>query len=120
MKVDIAFHSWDKTTPGLIELDVFSCKDFDVNVVLEFIKQFGLLSVSCMTIDRTDNMISSDCYILYRAVQLVPYRVYYPIHHVDTDPFSFDRDETSYEIVGLYTSLDDAFTEKDKLTNGKA
>jgi S-adenosylmethionine decarboxylase len=34
----ISLHIWE--LEGLIEFDAFSCKDFDVNKVMEFIKEF--------------------------------------------------------------------------------
>ena len=44
----IAFHIWDKT--GLLMLDLYSCKDFDENIVLEHLN-------SLMKFIRVDSII---------------------------------------------------------------
>jgi S-adenosylmethionine/arginine decarboxylase-like enzyme len=50
----LAIHSWDEVSPGLIEFDLFSCKDFDVNIVLNKLEEFDIVSHSIMMVDRDD------------------------------------------------------------------
>jgi S-adenosylmethionine/arginine decarboxylase-like enzyme len=50
----LAIHSWDEVSPGLIEFDLFSCKDFDVNIVLDKLEEFDIVSHSIMMVDRDD------------------------------------------------------------------
>lgn len=50
----LAIHSWDEITPALIEFDLFSCKDFDVNIVLTKLNEFGIVSYSTLIVDRDD------------------------------------------------------------------
>ena len=37
----ISLHSWEKTDPNLVQLDVYSCKQFDTNIVLNKLKKFN-------------------------------------------------------------------------------
>ena len=49
----IAIHVWDEENPALLEFDLFSCKVFDVDKVIEMIaNKFGLLSYEHIYIDR--------------------------------------------------------------------
>jgi len=42
----ICVHSWDKIKPGLIHLDIFSCKDFNtVNIVKFLRKRFNARNI---------------------------------------------------------------------------
>jgi S-adenosylmethionine/arginine decarboxylase-like enzyme len=50
----IAIHCWDEVSPALIEFDLFSCKDFDVNIVLTKLNEFGIVSYSTLIVDRDD------------------------------------------------------------------
>ena len=36
----ISLHCWDEVVPSLLQLDVYSCKDFDKTIVFDFLKQF--------------------------------------------------------------------------------
>ncbi len=47
----IAFHVWDKT--GLLMMDVYSCKDFDVDLVIGFIDSlFTIDTANVLVLDR--------------------------------------------------------------------
>lgn len=37
----ICLHSWEKTDPNLVQLDVYSCKDFDHLLILNELKKFN-------------------------------------------------------------------------------
>ena len=50
----LAIHSWDEISPALIEFDLFSCKNFDVEIVLTKLSEFGIVSYSILTVDRDD------------------------------------------------------------------
>lgn len=50
----LAIHSWDEVSPGLIEFDLFSCKSFDVNIVIDKLEEFDIVSYSIMKVDRDD------------------------------------------------------------------
>lgn len=51
----IAIHCWDEDNPALLEFDLFSCKEFDVQTVVSLIHQeFNLLSYDKMEIDRDE------------------------------------------------------------------
>ena len=38
----IGIHTWDETDPALIQLDVYSCKDFNIKDVVEHIKSLWI------------------------------------------------------------------------------
>ena len=46
----IALHTWPKD--NLIEFDLFSCKDFDVNIVIDNLRYFGLDDYTVKIINR--------------------------------------------------------------------
>jgi hypothetical protein len=48
----LSIHTWDKVNPALIEFDLFSCKDFDVNIVLDKLNEFDILTSSQLVVDR--------------------------------------------------------------------
>lgn len=50
----LAIHCWDEISPGLIEFDLFSCKDFDPEIVLDKLNEFGIVSFSTLMVDRDD------------------------------------------------------------------
>jgi S-adenosylmethionine/arginine decarboxylase-like enzyme len=50
-----AIHVWDDVTPGLIQMDVYSCKEFDNDVVIKMIEEFEIVSYELMCIDRNNN-----------------------------------------------------------------
>ena len=48
----ITLHSWDEMSPALVQLDVYSCKDFDHFLVLKELKKFNPLFLGCRFHDR--------------------------------------------------------------------
>ena len=52
----IALHSWEKKDPNLVQLDVYSCKDFDQTIITKELNKFNPLSLGCKFLDRaTEN-----------------------------------------------------------------
>lgn len=50
----LAIHTWDNISPALIEFDLFSCKDFDINFVMKRLDEFEINSYSNLVVDRDD------------------------------------------------------------------
>jgi S-adenosylmethionine/arginine decarboxylase-like enzyme len=50
----IAIHIWCEESPNLVQLDVYSCKDFDVKTVLKKLKEWDLVRYHYWVIDRND------------------------------------------------------------------
>jgi len=50
----LSIHTWDEISPALIEFDLFSCKDFDIETVLTKLNEFGIVSYSTLVVDRDD------------------------------------------------------------------
>ena len=52
----IAIHVWDEESPGLIQLDVYSCKDFDKETVFDHFECFEPVNTEWFMIDRTNEL----------------------------------------------------------------
>lgn len=53
----ITIHCWDEDEPGIIQLDIYSCKDFDVQIVFDALKQFEIVSIDYYFLDRNGDKI---------------------------------------------------------------
>ena len=51
----IGIHTWDEQQPALIQLDVYSCKDFRKTDVLECLEEFEPIIVEYKYFDRETN-----------------------------------------------------------------
>lgn len=49
-----SIHIWDQYKDPLIEFDLFSCKEFDVNKVVDKLKIFDIISIATMFVDRDE------------------------------------------------------------------
>ncbi len=53
----IVMHIWDEGTPGLVQLDIYSCKEFDLDVVIEHVNDyFDVVNMQYKFLDRTSDM----------------------------------------------------------------
>ena len=53
----IVLHIWDEQTPGLFQLDVYSFKSFDLNIVVSCLKDsFEVTKLQYKFLDRTSGM----------------------------------------------------------------
>ncbi len=48
----IVMHCWDECSPGLMQLDVYTCGPFEPNKVLDSIEQFGIVKIDYKYLDR--------------------------------------------------------------------
>jgi S-adenosylmethionine/arginine decarboxylase-like enzyme len=48
----VAIHVWEKENPPYLKLDVYSCKTFDKNTVLDALEEFGLEHYNYLMLDR--------------------------------------------------------------------
>lgn len=53
----IALHVWDEDTPSLVQLDVYSCSDLDINIVFEMIKEWTPLDIKFKFLDRENDLV---------------------------------------------------------------
>jgi S-adenosylmethionine/arginine decarboxylase-like enzyme len=51
----VVIHTWDAISPSLIQLDVYSCKDFNALLILSSLTQFQPLAVDYKYFDRECN-----------------------------------------------------------------
>ena len=53
----IVIHIWDEPNPGLSQLDIYSCKEFNLEIVMKHIKEyFNVLNMQYKFLDRTSGM----------------------------------------------------------------
>ena len=53
----IVIHIWDEPEPGIIQLDIYSCKEFKLDIVMNHIKQyFSVINIQYKFLDRTSGM----------------------------------------------------------------
>jgi len=53
----IVIHIWDEPNPGLIQLDIYSCKEFELDIVMDHLKEyFNVLKLQYKFLDRTSGM----------------------------------------------------------------
>ena len=51
-----SLHVWDHDNPPLVQFDIYSCKEYDIDVVLDHLNQFDLISHEWIFVDRNDNL----------------------------------------------------------------
>ena len=51
----VGIHTWDETDPALVQLDVYSCKEFNKIDVLSCIEEFDPITVDYKYFDRENN-----------------------------------------------------------------
>ena len=51
----VGIHTWDETDPALVQLDVYSCKEFNKIDVLICIEEFDPITVDYKYFDRENN-----------------------------------------------------------------
>lgn len=48
-----AFHFWDNTDEPFVKFDVYSCRDYEVETVMEMLKEFDMVSGAWTLLDRS-------------------------------------------------------------------
>ena len=51
----IAFHCWDESIPAVIQLDIYSCKDFEPKHIFKELEVFNLEKLEYKFLDRENN-----------------------------------------------------------------
>ncbi len=53
----IVIHIWDEPNPGILQLDIYSCKKFDLKCVIAHLKEyFNVTKIQYKFLDRTTQM----------------------------------------------------------------
>jgi S-adenosylmethionine/arginine decarboxylase-like enzyme len=55
-----SIHIWDSSTPGDFQFDIYSCKKFRPEDVLEHLNLFGLTEYGYIVVDRNERLSISD------------------------------------------------------------
>jgi len=119
----IALHSWDEISPGLIELDIFSCKYFDPNDVIDALREFGLVGIDFKCIDRTHKLTDEKMWVVYKTTNTVNNKVYIGVHGDYTGKYEYlgsgkalksaikkyGRENFSHSIIKLFRTATEAF-----------
>lgn len=53
----IVIHIWDEPKPALTQIDVYSCADFDIDVVIDHMRTMNPVSMSYKFLDREHDLI---------------------------------------------------------------
>ena len=57
----IVLHIWDEQEPGLFQLDVYSCKHFDLDIVISSLKEsFSIKKLQYKFLDRKSDLVLID------------------------------------------------------------
>jgi len=48
----IAMHSWDETSPSIVQLDVYTCSTLDKEVVFKYLNEFDPINLRYAILDR--------------------------------------------------------------------
>ena len=51
-----SIHVWDAEVPSLIQFDIYSCKEYDINTVIDHLNEFYLTSYEWILIDRNNDL----------------------------------------------------------------
>ena len=63
----IAFHIWDQVDPGLLQFDLYTCKDLDLDEVMEALNEgFDIVSIPNSVLDRNNNVCNYTNYKLQK------------------------------------------------------
>ena len=58
----IAIHVWDRRTPGLVQLDVYTCGDFEPQKIFNALKEFDVQKLEYKYLDREHELIEIPIY----------------------------------------------------------
>jgi len=51
-----SIHIWDAATPSLVQFDIYSCKEYNIDEVLNHLNEFELQSCDWIYIDRNNGV----------------------------------------------------------------
>jgi len=53
----VAMHVWDEDSPGLMQLDVYTCGALDINIVFDKIQEFEPVRIDYKFLDREHDFV---------------------------------------------------------------
>lgn len=51
-----AFHAWHEVEKPFVSFDLYSCRNFDINVVFDHLKEWGMTKCSYLLVDRNPDL----------------------------------------------------------------
>lgn len=127
----IAMHMWNGVSPAIIELDIFSCKDYEVSVPIQFLKRYDLQAINFRCVDRTNKFEDLKLYVVYRTTNMVNNKIYIGVHscynmnydylgsgiHLKSAIKKYGRENFSHEVLHVFTNEDDAYAKEAELVD---
>ena len=55
-----SIHIWDASEPAMLQFDIYSCKKYDIQTVIDHLNEMELISFDWMAIDRNSGISVSD------------------------------------------------------------
>ncbi|KJV05747.1 hypothetical protein VZ95_21220 [Elstera litoralis] len=52
----IVLHSWDECIPAVMQLDVYSCSEFEIGTIINELKSFSPIKIEYKFLDRSENL----------------------------------------------------------------
>lgn len=56
---NVCLHCWDEDSPGVLQLDVYSCSAFSIDTIFKAIEEFDPIHIDYKFLDRTSSFIVS-------------------------------------------------------------
>lgn len=56
---NICLHCWDEESPGVLQLDVYSCSEFSIETVFKAMQEFEPIHIDYKFLDRTNDFIEN-------------------------------------------------------------
>ena len=53
----IVAHVWDESSPGIMQLDVYSCAEFDKQTIFDALREFEPVHIDYKFLDRSEDFI---------------------------------------------------------------
>ena len=81
----IVIHIWDEPNPGVVQLDIYSCKEFNLSTVIHHLEQyFNVCNMQYKFLDRTTGMTVIDERLKLSYLILIFYTCTYHIYKRQT------------------------------------
>lgn len=94
----IALHLWNNVTPAIIELDIFSCKDYDVSIPIDFLNKFDINAINFRCIDRTNAFDDIELFVVYEEYR--DNKRIVDIHRC----INFNQNQLNGKVLSVFTS----------------
>lgn len=60
-----SIHVWEKLNPSIIRFDLYSCADFEISTVIDFLKEFDPWKINYLVINRNNDCVVEESGTVY-------------------------------------------------------